>query len=102
MMNVAIPRDDAVVAEQLRTAPTPLALLRQTAAARPEHPAVVYLRSGNDPAPVVITYAQLLAEVEQAARAFHAAGVKETIIPGFDFCSAPVKGQILETRLFRK
>lgn len=78
MMNVAIPRDDAVVAEQLRTAPTPLALLRQTAAARPEHPAVVYLRSGNDPAPVVITYAQLLAEVEQAARAFHAAGVKET------------------------
>lgn len=76
-MNVAIPRDDAAVAERLRAAPTPLALLRQTAAARPEHPAVVYLRSGSDPAPVVITYAQLLAEVEQAARAFHAAGVNE-------------------------
>ena len=29
-------------------------------------------------------------------------GTKNNIIPGFDFCSAPVKGQILETRLFRK
>ena len=29
-------------------------------------------------------------------------GTKNNIIPGFDFCGVPVKGQILETRLFRK
>ena len=29
-------------------------------------------------------------------------GTKNNIIPGFGFCGAPVKGQILETRLFRK
>lgn len=63
-------------AERLLLTPTPLALLRQTAAARPEHPALVLLRHPLDREPQVVSYAELAAQAQAAAAAFREAGVE--------------------------
>lgn len=64
-----------LVLRRLQAAPTPLALLQETAGARPNHPALVFLRDANDLHPQTVSYAALLQEVEAAANAFRALGV---------------------------
>lgn len=76
-MKQAIPHDSTFAEELLNQAPSPLALLRRTAAQRPDHPALVYLRTANDPQPVTLTYRQLLEEVETLIRALRAKGVSQ-------------------------
>lgn len=68
-------RLDDLVSQRLQVASTPLALLREAAAARPTHPALVLLRDVSDRHPVTVTYAALLQEVEAAASAFRASGL---------------------------
>jgi fatty-acyl-CoA synthase len=76
-MSQAIPHDDAQAAGLLEQAPSPLALLRRTAAQYPDHPALVYLRDANDQQPVTQTYGELLTEVETLCRALRALGVAQ-------------------------
>ncbi|KYZ86329.1 AMP-binding protein [Alloalcanivorax xenomutans] len=76
-MSQAIPHDDTEAAKLLEQAPSPLALLRRTAARRPDHPALIYLRDASDPQPVTLTYGQLLEEVETLCRALKARGVSQ-------------------------
>ena len=68
-------RLDDLVSQRLQVASTPLALLREAAAARPTHPALVFLREVSDPHPRIVTYAALVQEVEAAASAFRASGL---------------------------
>lgn len=63
------------LSHRLQGAPTPLVLLRETAAARLDHPALVFLRDASDAHPKIVTYATLLLQVEAAANAFRAIGV---------------------------
>ena len=70
-----MPSLEDTVSQRLRRSGSPLALLRETAAARPNHPALVFLRDASDPHPFIVSYAALLREVEAAAHAFRALGV---------------------------
>lgn len=71
----AAPRDDAWLTDALAACPSPMALLRRAAAQWPDKDALVYLRDVEDPAPVRLSYAELLRQVEAAAGAFRALGV---------------------------
>lgn len=73
-MQAAIANNNNAVAERLAASATPLALLRDAAARRPQHPALIYLPSADSDGQAV-SYAQLLAETEALARALRAAGV---------------------------
>jgi fatty-acyl-CoA synthase len=63
------------LAQTIADHPTPLAQLRKTASEIPEHPALIFLRTPLDEAPVTLSYRNLLDEVERAARAFVATGI---------------------------
>lgn len=76
-MNLIVPMEEERLSQRLQAEPTPLALLRTAASQRPDHPAVEYLPDGKGSKPLVVTYGQLLAEVEQLMRALRAAGVGE-------------------------
>ncbi len=69
-------RPEHALVERLRSAPTPLALLQQTAAARPDHPALVFLRDPLDREPRIVRYAELATKARAAAVAFREAGVE--------------------------
>ena len=70
-----IGRSDEAILERLRATATPLAILRHTAAARPEHPALVFLPDATDGAGRSVTYRELLHQVESAAAALADTGV---------------------------
>lgn len=62
--------------QRIESTATPLAMLRQAAAAHPDKAAIEFLHSPLDPEPRILTYRDLLNEVEAACRALHAAGVR--------------------------
>jgi len=74
-MQAAIENNNEAASQRLARAATPLALLRESAAAYPDHPALVYLADAGGDRAQTVTYAQLLAETESVARALRAAGV---------------------------
>jgi len=76
-MSQAVPHDDTQAANLLSQAPTPLALLRRSTARRPDHPALIYLRDARDAQPVILTYQDLLREVETLCRALRARGLSQ-------------------------
>ncbi|MBM7333765.1 MAG: AMP-binding protein [Alcanivorax sp.] len=76
-MSQAVPHEDARAAALLDQSPSPLALLRASAARRPDHPALVYLRDASDARPVSLSYQQLLREVETLCRALRARGLSQ-------------------------
>jgi fatty-acyl-CoA synthase len=57
------------VAQRLQRTPTPFAIVHEVAQRRPDHPALVFMRTATDRAPLVMTYREL---VEQTARAIGA------------------------------
>jgi fatty-acyl-CoA synthase len=55
-------------------------MLRRTAAQVPEKAAILHLRSVSDRSPIVLDYANYLAQVEQAANLFHAVSAGEPAV----------------------
>lgn len=63
------------LAARLARAPTPLALLREQAARRGDHPALVFMRAPDDPEPEVISFAALAQAAGRTAGALTELGV---------------------------
>lgn len=63
------------LAARLARAPTPLALLREQGARRGDHPALVFMRSPDDPEPQVMSYAALAQAATLAAGELMTLGV---------------------------
>ena len=76
-MTAALPGGEGALQARLEAAPSPLAILRETAARRPDHPALVFVRHAGDSEPPSLSYAALLDRVERAAAAFACLGVGE-------------------------
>lgn len=76
-MTAALPSDEDGLSARLEAAPSPLALLRATAARRPDHPALVFVRHADDRELPSLSYAELLDRVERSAAAFAGLGVGE-------------------------
>lgn len=64
------------VANRLSSSPSLMNMLRASVARQPEKPALVYYRNVADLDPVIVTYAELLAQTESAAAGFNALGIR--------------------------
>lgn len=74
-MKPAIENNNEAASQRLARSATPLALLREAAARRPDHPALIYLPDASGDRPRTVSYAELLAETEALAEALRGAGV---------------------------
>ncbi len=63
------------LARRLAAEPTPLAIIQAVARRRGDHPALVFMASPDDPAPQVMTYAELVEAAERVCGALMALGV---------------------------